>query len=215
MASTPQSNLLDEKRTMRRAMTERRRETSDDDRQRRSAAAASLFIALPELAAVAAARKIVSGYVAVKGEIDPAPILAAASALGAVVALPRISVAVPRLRFHLMDPRGVASAAALVRGPSGLLEPSPSLPEVAADDIDIMILPGLAFDRGGRRLGYGGGYYDEAGGRLRALGRGFLVGLGYDFQLVGRCPAGDGDVRIDCVVTDRQVVRCAGGGAAT
>jgi 5-formyltetrahydrofolate cyclo-ligase len=74
-----------------------------------------------------------------------------------------------------------------------------------------MILPGLAFDRDGRRLGYGGGYYDEAVGRLRAAGRGFLVALGYDFQLVERCPAGDGDVTVDCVVTDAQVVRCGGG----
>ena len=64
--------------------------------------------------------------------------------------------------------------------------------------------------RQGRRLGYGGGYYDELAQRLRAHGRGFLVGLGYDFQLVERCPTGDGDVALDCIVTDARVVRCDG-----
>ena len=76
--------------------------------------------------------------------------------------------------------------------------------------IDLMILPGLAFDRQGHRLGYGGGYYDEAAGVLRAAGRGFLVGVAYDFQIVDHCPAGAGDVGVDCVVTEREVVRCAG-----
>ncbi len=98
-------------------------------------------------------------------------------------------------------------------GPYGLLEPLASAPEVGAEAIDVMILPGLAFDRQGRRLGYGGGYYDEAAGRLRAAGRGFLVGVAYDFQIVDDCPAGAADVGVDCVVTERRVVRCAGGPA--
>lgn len=112
----------------------------------------------------------------------------------------------PRLRFHEVDP---GDETALAPGPYGLREPVPSALEIAVENIDVMLLPGLAFDRAGRRLGYGGGYYDEAAGKLRAAGRGFLVGVAYDFQLVDRCPAGEADVGVDCVVTDRQVVRCA------
>ena len=74
----------------------------------------------------------------------------------------------------------------------------------------MLLVPGLAFDGQGRRLGYGGGYYDETVRRLRGrgTGRGFLVGVGFDFQLIDHCPAGEGDVTIDCVVTDARVVRC-------
>jgi 5-formyltetrahydrofolate cyclo-ligase len=188
-------------------MAERRERLSSPERARLSAAATARLIDLPELAPARAAGKTVSGYVALdgKGELDPALALVECRARGACVVLPRVSAQVPRLRFHRSDdatpPPGPA-------GRFGLIEPDASAPEVAVEAIDIVILPGLAFDRAGNRLGYGGGYYDEVAGRLRAGGHGLLVGLGYDFQLVDRCPAGAGDVTVDCVVTDRQVVRC-------
>jgi 5-formyltetrahydrofolate cyclo-ligase len=130
------------------------------------------------------------------------------------VALPRVSATPPRLRFHRAAADGSALLAA---GRFGLVEPDAGSPEIPVERIDVMILPGLAFDRAGRRLGWGGGYYDEAAGRLRASGRGFLVGVAYDFQLVDRCPAdpAGGDVPVDCVVTDRQVVRCQREGAGS
>jgi 5-formyltetrahydrofolate cyclo-ligase len=204
--------LLEEKRALRRAMTERRQKVSSEDRTRASAAVSAYLEALPELVAASAPGRTVAGFMALaaRGEIDPASALAASRARGARVALPRLSAQPPRLRFHDVDP---AQPAALAPGPYGVLEPRPSAPEVDVAGIDLMILPGLAFDRAGNRLGYGGGYYDEAAGRLRAAGRGFLVGVAFDFQIVERCPAGVDDVPVDCVVTEREVVRCAGAGA--
>ena len=200
--------LLEEKRALRHAMMARRREVSPAERARLAAAMTARLAALPELVAATTTGGTVAGFVALpgNGEVDPATALSAAHERGAHVALPRVSVEAPRLRFHDVDP---TDDAALVPGPFGLREPAPSAPEIAVENIDVMLLPGLAFDRAGRRLGYGGGYYDEAAGRLRATGRGFLVGIAYDFQIVERCPAGDADVSVDCVVTDRQVVRCA------
>jgi 5-formyltetrahydrofolate cyclo-ligase len=200
--------LLEEKRALRNAMMARRQEVSLEARVRLSAAMTARLESLPELAAVHASGGTVAGFVALpaKGEVDPAAALAASHASGAKVALPRVSPVPPRLRFHEVDPN---DGAALAPGPYGLREPVASTPEVDVEDIDVMLLPGLAFDRAGRRLGYGGGYYDEVAGKLRAAGRGFLVGLAYDFQLVERCPAGEADVGVDCVVTDLQVVRCA------
>ena len=209
-------------------MTARRQAVPPDERVRLSAAATARLQALPEVVAASRAGDTVAGYVAIadQGEIDPAPALAAVHARGARVALPRIAgtsgrtpdgasgaapvaaPASPRLRFHAVPP---GDEAALAPGRFGLREPLPSSPEIGLENIAVMILPGLAFDRQGRRLGYGGGYYDEAAGRLRAEGRGFLVGLAYDFQLVERCPADASDVAVDCVVTDREVVRCRGG----
>ena len=71
-------------------------------------------------------------------------------------------------------------------------------------------MPGLAFDAEGRRLGFGGGYYDGTFGAFGGPGkRPALIGLCYDFQIVARCPAGDGDVPVDLVVTDARVLRPA------
>jgi 5-formyltetrahydrofolate cyclo-ligase len=201
--------LLEEKRALRHTMMARRQEVSPEERARASAAVNVRLKALPELGLACASAGIVAGFVALapRGEIDPEAALREAAADGARVVLPRVSVEAPRLRFHLTKSGG--DRGEMTPGPYGLLEPAATAPEVDAADIDVMILPGLAFDRRGNRLGYGGGYYDEAAGKLRAAGRGFLVGVAYDFQLVERCPAGEADVGVDCVVTDRQVVRCA------
>ena len=69
-------------------------------------------------------------------------------------------------------------------------------------------MPGLAFDPKGRRLGWGGGFYDELGAALPCPGRTILVGVAHDFQVVPHCPAGSFDVAVDWVVTDKQVIRC-------
>ena len=190
-------------------MSERRQKVSPEERARASAAISGRLQGLPELVAASAPGRTVAGFVALpaRGEIDPASVLAASHARGARVALPRLSAQQPRLRFHDVDP---GQEAALAPGPHGLLEPRPSAPEVDVAGIDVMILPGLAFDRAGNRLGFGGGYYDEAASRLRAAGHGFLVGVAYDFQIVERCPVGPDDVAVDCLVTEREVVRCAG-----
>ena len=177
------------------------------ERRGRSEAASARLLALPELAALAGAdAKTLAGYLAVKGEIDPAPALAAVAAWGAAVALPRVAPEAPRLRFHRAD------AGPLTRGRFGLEEPDGSAPEIGLDELDVVIVPGLAFDAEGRRLGFGGGYYDGAFGDLASADPGkrpALIGLCYDFQIVARCPAGDGDVPVDLVVTDARVLRPA------
>ncbi|HXY45044.1 MAG TPA: 5-formyltetrahydrofolate cyclo-ligase, partial [Acidimicrobiales bacterium] len=70
------------------------------------------------------------------------------------------------------------------------------------------IVPGLAFDRGGGRLGYGGGYYDRFLRRLPVTAT--LVGIAFADQLVGAVPLAGGDVKVDLVVTDAGVIRCDG-----
>lgn len=192
---------------LRHAMAERRQRVSPGERARLSAAVAAQLETLPALAAAGASGGTVAGFVALvdKGEVDPRATLVAARARGARVVLPRVSAVAPRLRFHDVDP---SERAALAPGPFGLLEPTAASPEVAVERIDVMLLPGLAFDRAGNRLGYGGGYYDEAAGRMRSAGHGLLVGVAFDFQIVNRCPAGDADVAVDCVVTEREVIRC-------
>jgi 5-formyltetrahydrofolate cyclo-ligase len=200
MAPLPSSDLPEQKRTLRREMSAARTALPEIECRARSEAACARVLALPELAGLGAAgAKTLAGYVAARGEIDPAPVLAAAAAGGATVALPRVATEAPRLRFHRAD------AGPLASGRFGLREPAATAPEISLAELDVVIVPGLAFDAEGRRLGFGGGYYD---GVFGASGkRPALIGLCYDFQIVARCPAGDGDVPVDLVVTDARVLR--------
>jgi 5-formyltetrahydrofolate cyclo-ligase len=175
------------------------------DERRRAAlcqAATERLLALPGFA-TAGTSTTISGFVAVKNEIDPAPALTVVRTRGALVALPRVTDGVPRLRFHRVE-----AADALLPGPFGLAEPAAAAPEVDPRDVDLMLVPGLAFDMAGRRLGHGAGYYDEVAARVRAAGRGLLIGFAYDFQIVERCPAGEGDVSVAWIVTDQRSVPC-------
>lgn len=80
-------------------------------------------------------------------------------------------------------------------------------------------MPGLAFDRAGRRLGRGGGYYDKfiAAARRRAEQRGWpaplLVALAFRAQLVGEVPVEEHDARVDAIVTADEVIACSPGAA--
>jgi 5-formyltetrahydrofolate cyclo-ligase len=186
-------------------MAERRLGLPAAERASCARAAAERLLALPELRQ----RSCVSGYVAIRGEIDPAGALEGARAAGFTVALPRIDARwPPTLRFHR-----VAGTGDLCDGPHGLTEPLSSCPEVPVADIDVMLVPGLAFDAAGRRLGLGGGYYDGAGRALRArrADAALMVGLAYDFQVVDACPADENDVPVDLVVTERRVLDARAG----
>ena len=195
----PAPSLVEEKRALRRAMIDRRGALTAEERADLSRTASLQLARLPELATARA----VAGFVATAVEIDPGQALAEVSRRGATVVYPRVTAGQPRLRFHRIE-----SAADLKPGAYGILEPPETSPEVAARDLDVILVPGLAFDQEGHRLGYGGGYYDEVAELVRRQGRALLVGVGFDFQLVDRCPAGDGDVNIDRVVTDARVVHC-------
>lgn len=182
-------------------MDEQRTRLASQERERAARGLSERLLDMPELREVAARRGCLAGFVSIRAEIDPAPAIAEAQRRGARIALPRVAEdRQPRLRFHL------AGDADLVKGRFGIPEPGPDLPEIAADDIDVMLVPGLAFDPSGRRLGFGGGYYDEWLEQGRG-GRPCVIGLAYDFQVVAHCPVGAGDQGVDCVVTDARVHR--------
>ncbi|QYY35143.1 5-formyltetrahydrofolate cyclo-ligase [Ruficoccus sp. ZRK36] len=92
---------------------------------------------------------------------------------------------------------------ALEPGMYGILEPPPQSPEVDPPCPDLILVPGLAFDREGRRLGHGGGYYD----RFLAHTGGAKVALAYDWQVFDHIPHQGHDVHMDAIVTDQQVLR--------
>lgn len=191
--------MADQKRRLRHEMSERRRVCSPLARTRAAAALAERMAAFEPLAKAS----VVAGYVPIRGEIDPRPALQRLVAGGAVLVWPRVGQGRPRLCFYRVQSDGDWTY-----GPFGILEPRVGCPEVPVAAIDAFVMPGLAFDAAGFRLGWGGGYYDELIPHVPVREKVLLVGVAHDFQLVARCPREPFDVAVDWVMTDRQLIRC-------
>jgi 5-formyltetrahydrofolate cyclo-ligase len=103
--------------------------------------------------------------------------------------------------------RQVQGMGCLSEGCFGILEPCPTGDDHLADEPDLIVVPGVAFDGYGHRIGYGKGYYDKF---LQHPGRkAHLIGLCHDFQLIdGTIPAERHDIRMEILVTDRRVIHC-------
>jgi 5-formyltetrahydrofolate cyclo-ligase len=141
---------------------------------------------------------IVSGFMPLKSEINPLPLLQKLAEAGARLALPAIAG-----RGKPLIMRAWEFGAPLDRGQWGIREPKPDAPEV---EPDILLVPLLAFDRAGHRLGYGAGYYDMTIHRLRALKPVTAVGIAFAAQEVPKIPTTPRDERLDLVLTEREVI---------
>ena len=150
------------------------------------------------------------GFAATGREPATAPALSAAHAAGLTVALPRVAGGL--LCFHTVTPAGGAEgvAAGLRPGYRGIAEPPPDTPLLDFDRLPaatVVLVPGAAFDRGGGRIGWGGGYYDRALAAVaRSCATALLVGVCFSEQLIDRVPRAGHDLPVDLVVTERAVV---------
>jgi 5-formyltetrahydrofolate cyclo-ligase len=145
---------------------------------------------------------IISGFMPLKSEINPLPLLQKLSEAGARLALPAIAG-----RGKPLIMRAWEFGAPLDRGQWGIREPKPEESEV---EPDILLVPLLAFDRAGYRIGYGAGYYDMTIHRLRALKRVIAVGIAFAAQEVPKIPTTPRDERLDLVLTEREVIDLRG-----
>jgi 5-formyltetrahydrofolate cyclo-ligase len=192
------AGLAAEKTALRQAMRAARQALDADQRVSLTIAAVERLLELPPFEGLEG--RVIAGYVAVGGELSPAGALAYVRDQGGAVALPRVSDTPPRLRFHAME------AGIRVRpGRFGLSEPPETAPEISPGALAVMIVPGVAFDVEGRRLGFGGGYFDGVIDQARAGGA-VVIGFAYDFQIVDRVPAGPDDRGVDVIVTDARVI---------
>jgi 5-formyltetrahydrofolate cyclo-ligase len=144
----------------------------------------------------------VSGFLPLKSEINPLPLMHQLSVAGARLALPRIVG-----RGSPLSMRRWEFGAALHRGQWGIREPEADAPEV---DPDVLLVPLLAFDRAGYRIGYGAGYYDLTIKRLRELKTVTAVGIAFAAQEVIEIPRTARDERLDLVLTEHEVIDIRG-----
>jgi 5-formyltetrahydrofolate cyclo-ligase len=161
----------------------------------RSAQACRRLIATREFASA----RCIMLYLPMPAELDVTAAIASAWAAGKRVAVPKVDWDAWRIVPVRCD-----SFDNLVVGRYNLREPAGALP-APLDEIDLVVVPGLGFDRSGRRLGRGGGFYDRllADSGLRAV----LCGVCLDCQLVDHLPSEAHDRPVDMLVTDRELLR--------
>jgi 5-formyltetrahydrofolate cyclo-ligase len=180
-------------------MSDLKQHLRDEARGRRAVLAAECpdFAArvAEHVAALAIPRgSLVGAYVAMAGEADPHLILKTLALADCSFAFPRVAAKRRPLEFHHWNP-----SRELVRSAFGVLEPALDWPPARPR---ILLVPMLAFDADGYRLGYGGGFYDMTLGVLRAHGEIRAIGVAFAGQEVAALPREAHDQRLDMVVTE-------------
>jgi 5-formyltetrahydrofolate cyclo-ligase len=188
-------SIEDAKAAIRRDARARRDALPPDMR----AAAAQAIAARPFPVAVSPGM-IVSGFMPMKSEINPLPLMRALADAGARLALPVVAG-----RGKPLVMRAYALGETLAAGVWGIREPKPDAPEVLPD---VVIVPLLVFARDGHRIGYGAGYYDMTIAGLRAKKTIHAVGIGFAAQEIASVPSTPRDARLDLVLTEREVIDC-------
>jgi len=145
---------------------------------------------------------VISGFWPLGDEIDTRPTLIRFHEMGWRCGLPVTGRKNTPLTFREWVP-----GAAMAEGRFGVMTPLPDQPEL---DPDVLLVPLLAFDRQGFRLGYGGGFYDRTLERLRAMKSVIAVGVAFAAQEVAAVPRHDGDQPLDWLVTERETFRFVG-----
>lgn len=139
---------------------------------------------------------IVSGFWPIRDEIDIRPLMVELHGQGCTLALPVVQGREQRLLFRVWRPGDQLEAGAF-----GTLQPSAERESI---EPHVLLVPLLACDREGWRLGYGGGFYDRTLEVLRLKQDVTAIGVGFDGQFVPEVPHEPGDQRLDWLLTDRR-----------
>ncbi len=173
------------------------------DARLRETAAIAVAMRLQVLPAFATARMIL-GYVGIKNEMDSWPLLRRAWALAKIVALPRVEKSSKKISFWRVE-----GSQDLEEGPFGILQPKAIESRLVKPRLaDLILVPGLLFDRAGGRIGWGHGYYDRY---LADEGKDAVsIGVAFDIQVMDRLPQASHDRSVDWLLTESQAVDCRG-----
>ena len=183
------------KKRLRRRILKRRDEESQLARRRKSEQIKTRLFSLGEFKRA----QTILFYLAKGSEVETAEAIEGALLQGKRVVLPRVK----GKELLLGEIKDIARE--MEKGRFGILEPKEkSFREVSPEEIELIILPGIAFDFRGGRVGYGKGYYDRF---LSKLPREIpLIGLAYHFQIVNHLPAEKHDRKVWKVITERRII---------
>ena len=173
-------------------MRERRLAVPAETAREAAERAARALLAFP---AILAAR-LIALYSAFRGELSTLPLALGLRAQGARLCYPRVT------RQRVLAFHEVQDETQLHPSRLGIPEPSEEAPIVTPSAIDVIVVPGLAFDPLGGRVGWGGAYYDTT---LAAAQRALRVGYAFELQIVPQVPVNGSDVRVDVLATENGV----------
>lgn len=198
MTTEELSDFSKRKAEIRRAALARRDALDAALRAELSRAIVARLLALPDFQRA----RTVLAYAGFGSEIDTRLLLAAALESGKRLLLPRVNRRAGVLDVHVVTDL----ARDLGAGGWGIPEPQPeTCPGCGAEEADWILVPGVAFDRRGGRIGYGRGYYDKLLGSVRRAGNGApALAAAFDAQVVDEIPMGDHDVPVDRVLTETE-----------
>lgn len=141
--------------------------------------------------------RVIGLYAPIHNEVDTTEVFAKALASAKKVLYPAV-------RGEKLEFRRILAPGMLQKGTFGILEPEASCELHDPSDADFIVIPGIAFDVTGKRIGYGKGYYDKTLHHLE--GQGKLVAFCYDFQLVDAIAGEPHDVLMDLLITEKRVI---------
>ncbi len=194
MSAVPGHRLKRAKRALRHAVLAERDAVPQDDRSALSQAITDRFLGLPETTGA----ETVLAFWSFGSEVDTGPLIASLRSLGKTVALPRIE-------GNEVAPVVAAPETPMSEASFGAMEPAEGR-ALDVDELDLVVVPGVAFDRSCGRVGYGGGYYDRLLGKRRDGVA--AIAIAFALQIVDRVPSGAIDRPVDGVVTESEVIRC-------
>jgi 5-formyltetrahydrofolate cyclo-ligase len=193
VSERPSHRLKQDKRALRRAVLAERDALPGAERAARSEAIAGRLLGLDE--AIGAAT--VLAFWSFGSEVDTAPLIDRLRSGGATVALPRVE-------DGDIVPVVWTPGSSMTETSFGSREPTDGR-VLEAGELDLIVVPGVAFDRSCHRVGYGGGFYDRLLVRTR---EGAAVAIAFGIQVVDEVPSGPLDRTVDAILTEDDVIRC-------
>jgi 5-formyltetrahydrofolate cyclo-ligase len=186
--------LAARKATIRRLVLSRRGQLDPDERVVRGNALIERLLQLPEVSGA----DPVLAFMSISSEVPTTMLLEGVLARDKRLLLPYVA------DDGALRAAAISSLRELEPGYRGIPEPRARLP-IAPDAAGVVIVPGVAFDERGGRLGYGGGFYDVF---LRAAAKVPRIGICFEMQIVDEIPVEDHDQRVDLIVTEERVIHC-------
>jgi 5-formyltetrahydrofolate cyclo-ligase len=193
-------SMKEKKRELRKKILALRDDLTPEERLRKSKAIKSLLFSLPEFIQA----KIVMFFISFRSEVLTGEMIKGAIAFKKQVVVPITDLENRRLVLSELKDYDHD----LIISTYGIPEPKKEkVKEVSPDEINLVIAPGSAFDEKGRRIGYGGGYYDQLLHRLKRHTK--VIALAFELQIVDEVPADPAkDIPVDLIVTEERVIRC-------
>lgn len=186
------------KKTIRQEVLQRRDAISKNVKKEKDIVIMQRISQLPEFINA----KTIFFYTSFRSEVDTIDMIKVSLKTGKLIVLPKVDKENNRLKLY-----EIKNMNELARGYMWILEPFVSEDRLRdLDDIDLIIIPGAAFDIYGNRLGYGAGFYDMLLSKMEKKIP--IVAPAYEEQIVEKIPAEPHDIKVDKIVTDKKVIDC-------